>query len=321
MPAFFRGRILPRRTLTPTPICWLEVCLALDHFGQPLSDSQASLGSVTIDLNQPYESNLVTTNGRDASFTVFDLESVLRWPDWDAPSLPDRLSGLGTLTDNYLNSRTVTTRSFEIPVASAVTNPSQRMALGVQLDTLALLGASSDDMIPFELIRGYRMNLNRQFGDGIDNNSNDIIDDPAENEALAWNELSELLNDADTSDTAPYDYSADVSAPVRQLYARHLYCLLMLSRETGVNVSNATSRISGFFDPTAIAAGQGHNRSAAILAQWAVNVVDFADADAIMTPFEFDMNLSDGWDVDGDLEHKRRRSFAVSFGVLSGPSC
>ena len=35
------------------------------------------------------------------------------------------------------------------------------------------------------------------------------------------------------------------------------------------------------------------------MAQWAVNAVDFRDVDAIMTPFEFDINPFNGWDVDG----------------------
>ncbi len=37
------------------------------------------------------------------------------------------------------------------------------------------------------------------------------------------------------------------------------------------------------------------------LAQWAINIVDFRDRDSIMTPFEFDMNPFNGWQVDGDL--------------------
>ncbi len=39
-------------------------------------------------------------------------------------------------------------------------------------------------------------------------------------------------------------------------------------------------------DPT----NDSYEETARGLAQWAVNVVDFRDADAIMTPFEFDIN-------------------------------
>jgi hypothetical protein len=38
----------------------------------------------------------------------------------------------------------------------------------------------------------------------------------------------------------------------------------------------------------------------ATTAQWAANVVEFRDADSTMTPFEYDTNPADGWDVDND---------------------
>ena len=48
------------------------------------------------------------------------------------------------------------------------------------------------------------------------------------------------------------------------------------------------------------------------IAQWAVNVVDARDPDAIMTPFEYDLNPWDGWDVDGRIE--------TADGVLATPA-
>ena len=37
------------------------------------------------------------------------------------------------------------------------------------------------------------------------------------------------------------------------------------------------------------------------IAQWAINVVDFRDANAIMTPFEYDVDPFNGWlAMDGD---------------------
>jgi hypothetical protein len=46
-----------------------------------------------------------------------------------------------------------------------------------------------------------------------------------------------------------------------------------------------------------VALGQAPN---ARTAQWAANVVEFRDADSTMTPFEFDTNPANGWDVDND---------------------
>ena len=46
-----------------------------------------------------------------------------------------------------------------------------------------------------------------------------------------------------------------------------------------------------------VALGKPRN---ATTAQWAANVVEFRDADSTMTPFEFDTNPADGWDVDND---------------------
>lgn len=68
----------------------------------------------------------------------------------------------------------------------------------------------------------------------------------------------------------------DATAPYylqRQAYCKDLYTLLVA------------------LDPSA---------TKAELAQWAVNACDFRDADSVMTPFEYDTNPADGWDVDGD---------------------
>ena len=37
-------------------------------------------------------------------------------------------------------------------------------------------------------------------------------------------------------------------------------------------------------------------------AQWSANVVEFRDADSTMTPFEYDTDIFDGWDVDGNFD-------------------
>ncbi len=67
----------------------------------------------------------------------------------------------------------------------------------------------------------------------------------------------------------------------RQAYFKDLYTLLVaLDQGNGPALTAAAS---------------------ARLAQWAANVVEFRDADSIMTPFEYDTDPRDGWDVDGDV--------------------
>ena len=51
------------------------------------------------------------------------------------------------------------------------------------------------------------------------------------------------------------------------------------------------------------------------LAQWAANVVEFRDADSTMTPFEYDTNPTNGWDVDGDVNTPDGSDRAVVFGA------
>ena len=64
----------------------------------------------------------------------------------------------------------------------------------------------------------------------------------------------------------------------RQLYARHLYVLMMLVMDRAYVLPMATEA-----PPI-----DKRRDTAKRIAQWAINVVDYADADSIMTPFEFD---------------------------------
>ncbi len=77
--------------------------------------------------------------------------------------------------------------------------------------------------------------------------------------------------------TKPATYNAkDTYYVQRQAYFKDLYVLLW-----------SLSTANGGFN-------------ADKCAQWAANVVEFRDADSTMTPFEYDIDPSNGWDVDGD---------------------
>ena len=57
----------------------------------------------------------------------------------------------------------------------------------------------------------------------------------------------------------------------------------------------------GLYTLGVIATGSAASPTVDEIAQWAVNVLDFRDEDSICTAFEYDRNIKNGWDVDGDL--------------------
>jgi hypothetical protein len=95
----------------------------------------------------------------------------------------------------------------------------------------------------------------------------------------------------------------------RQLYARHLYCLMMALLPEPSGTADVVMH-DGQGDATDSNDSETNNNSqtdrqeetARAIAQWAINVVDFRDPDSIMTPFEYDVNPfdADGWDIDID---------------------
>ena len=91
-------------------------------------------------------------------------------------------------------------------------------------------------------------------------------------------------------------------AGARQIFARHLYCLMMFLIDLD---SNSAGTLRGYLHPTyvnpALADVQRRELTARRIAQWAINVVDYRDPDSIMTPFEYDANPYNGWITDGNL--------------------
>lgn len=256
--------------------------------------------------NDPYELNLLDSPASDATFGLVELERMLRWQDADALSLPSRLATLASLNAATPlaanNRRRITTRSFDIPAPNIVlpkkmnlggnggVMPSelfyQRLALSptyAQIANPARVAAQLRIMMPFEMRRGEKLNINRLLGDGLDDpnaaNQNGVIDEIGEATPAPY----ELTN------TAPF---VPAVAPYRQLLARHLYCLAMLLKDPNFVIidgdTNTDDRIV----------------TARYIAQWAINVVDFRDSDVTMTPFEFDADPfnADGWNeaIDGD---------------------
>ncbi|MBL9122061.1 MAG: hypothetical protein JNG90_00405 [Planctomycetaceae bacterium] len=176
-------------------------------------------------------------------------------------------------------------------------------------------------LVSWDLARGERLDLNRILGNGIDDNGNGVVDEPAEVEMAttvgakmwtAWatpytsaDPLADLNNDGQVL-TPPLTGPADTNDTLaRQLLARHLYVLAWAVIDP---TQDGTRDALAPLVDSSLSAAEARLAIARHLAQWAVNMVDFRDRDSIMTGFEYDVNPftdenGDGlpWDVDDDL--------------------
>ncbi len=317
-----------------------RLCVGLDLNGLPLYAMEggwAGGGSTLGD--SPYEVNLGPKTPRglppstlaDNAYSVTELERILRPYDVGATSLPPRLAALTATDGNPLNSmlidrrNEVTTESWDIPVAPIACYPhdltlgparhvgeilKRKFALP-DTATGATLALLQGKLLAPEMLTGLKMNINRPWGNGLDDNANGVVDesDEAASETII---IQTASGNVELRVSPPYnppascqlDYTNGIQAvnydvngdsnidtidqnmSARQLYARHLYCLLMMVCDLD------------YLDTTL------GNREATcrFLAQWAVNVVDFRDRDSIMTCFEYDLQPFDtgGWGVDGN---------------------
>jgi hypothetical protein len=270
-----------------------------------------------------YETSTGTTAYGDTPFTVAELERILRRFDDDVDALPEHIrehleefAGYDNLSE--IN-RVITTRSAELrlpKLAAAASIPTNSGAT-LENDAGNFLGfirlvheqryrkrsfppdLSTDEpvlniealyqLFPPEFAGNLRMDINRAFGNGVDDNDDGNVDEPYE---LATSAELELGHNGATivasSSSGLYrnrqrDLGSNSRAYLgsRQLLARYLYCLgqLMIPREYRFPAMEGES-------PNTL---KWHRLRARAIAQWAVNVVDFRDADVAMTRFEYDI--------------------------------
>ena len=288
------------------PDVWGRGAMAVDYTGQPL---WYVLGTAER-IDNPYEMQWDQLRASvDVPYTVSELEALLRYHDVGASVIPSRLmlpgpNGAG----QYLAIQPRGTPGIDqirrdafgmgsyIPAPKLMVPHELRAsfyaATGNYNPTLLdlynfRLGGNTNQfqtIIPFEFFKGQMFNLNRELGNGQDDNGNFVIDEPGEygSETIPTTAGPYPLNYL--NDTPPAN-----TPDQRQMYARHLYCLMMLLR----NGNKYDTDLDG--TPT-------QAETARLFAQWAVNVVDFRDPDSIMTRFEYDIDPFDanGWSVDGD---------------------
>lgn len=273
----------------------------VDPRGMPTSEPTYPIYSGTPyhpTIDSPYELNTEALRGHaptatDTLFSTTELESLLRFFDWDSRTIPSRLryvlfdiDGDGNpdllpLGDAAEFRQSITTESWELPflkfrsdrrIPPLPGSPQEPMQSPLELLSDAIInrmGGSGapvppwiiEDMVtrrivPPDFVFGMPYDLNRALPE--------------------WPAGATSL-----SDPAVQQYYA-----ARQEMAQQLYMLMLLVAD---------------LDPLAAdPPGQQTTKMADRIAQWAVNVVDFRDGDAIMTPFEYDNDPFNGWGLDGN---------------------
>jgi hypothetical protein len=268
-----------------------QLASGLDPRGAMVTERPPTNGNIL--GNNPYELNAYAPRGEfdptlslptDQLFSAAELERILRSNDWDAPQLTSRLTRIfsgnrsfqadvdndGTpdtvnvpwRLEDPLFRNVITTESWDLPVPTAnLRNDNTR---GMQHHIVAeLYGRLS---LPGGVPQGQRnMHIERMLGPDLRRG------------------LKLDLNRPFLDNVPPTDPNS------RQALARQLYVLMMLFRDPAAFLD-----YDGDGTPTL-------EETSYAIAQWAINVVDFRDPDSVMTPFEFDINPFNGWDVDGLL--------------------
>ena len=306
-------------------------------------------GPYDIDLthNAPYAVDLAPAND---PFGAAEFERLLRCYDRDAASLPQRLFSLtNTGNGSILQSRRAefTTQSWNVPVASAVLPLPLRNALPGgrswhPVDLLAAkiklsggnannLDALRTQLLPWEILEGLKMDINRPFGAGAFSmnpsyqgqsslGAPQIVPDQP---GMSKESVPQIATPGKPPVTAPFNYSADGgvfptgqsnvhvndSLTARQLFARHLYVLTLALADSAALAADYQRA-----NPTATPAVVADSVSRTI-AQWAINVVAYRDHNGVMIPFPYDPNpfSGNGWNPDNTP--------CTRSGVASGPNC
>jgi hypothetical protein len=258
--------------------------MGMDRFGNPRIRKNLFTGNVAgQNVNDPYELSPLKDATSDELYSFAELDRLLSLYSTGLEMLPDRLES--RLLNQQVNAdirRLVTTRSAEIssPSIAGVTafannndaapNPSQLLSR-----TGSLLGMIR--MLHEERYRNRgQLTLDTGTGRWVYPAFDTAIHDPPMN-ALVIRDLfpSEFRHNLRMNLNRP------TATPLGgNGFARHLYCLAQL-------IVPRTYALPGQQGQT-LGSPEFASRRARILAQWAVNVIDFRDGDPIMSRFEYD---------------------------------
>ncbi|NND95973.1 MAG: hypothetical protein HKN47_01435, partial [Pirellulaceae bacterium] len=156
-------------------------------------------------LNDPYEFDPTGKMIGDRAYTLAEMEAVLRSNNWDVDTLPQRLRNQleQTLRDKPAVAQMLTSLSSSTDVPASVplaTNRSgdpreltrvlaSRLSLGLS-SNIVLANTRYQQIIAPELRLGRKVDVNRAIGNGIDDNGNGVVDEPAEFGDFADNNMN-----------------------------------------------------------------------------------------------------------------------------------
>ncbi len=265
-------------------------------------------------LNDPYESDPTGRLAHDLMLTQGELEAILRSNQFDVNLLPQRLRGLVSSVVGIDKVITTISKSDDTPPQFGFVTSGSAVEKLRTLYFPSLSNAQLVELIAPEIRLGRKLDINRSFGNGIDDDGDGVIDEPGE--IPTTGAVPSVTNRIDDNLDGTVDEAGEVGEPAfaipaastatlpngyanqeafyvldsttaengRTLLARQIYVLMMaLSKDYVFPVSGAGINETDY-----------HARR---LAQWAVNVVDCRDPDSIMTRFVYDKNPFNGWDV------------------------
>lgn len=235
----------------------------------------------------------------DSLFSAEELEAILRPYDGDSELLPDRLRSLVTPARR----RFVTTDSFELAVPTTTRPLVERLnAILLQngVTALAQRKLRVTELIPRDILLGGKMDINRPLGNGVDDDTDGVVD----NEAGAVNEqTNQYQNPVMNLDNHSQGFPGALTnanggragdAFAGELLAQDFYITALLAT-TEIPASGLPMAPQEFEANYGGTPAEAYTAYARMLAQWAVNMVDFRDPDSIMTRFRYDPNPYDGW--------------------------
>jgi|GEM_PF-6489521 len=273
-----------------------------DGNGEFFRSWDQSSWSADVIFNNPYEFDPNHSTPYDQPFTAAELEAILRSNDLDQANLPSRLKELLLDRNNNPNDPptvpanakyTLTTHSNDIPSAydayvwrDSNVNDSKGLVARVQF-----------------CVNHYNnvKNTNGLAEDQIRMLTKELIDYMSYLSADGKLNLNALMNDPDViNPQSSAEYQTGLFK--RMAFARTVYLLLMvLSYEQMFDDTAIIDLDPDYAQDSTVAnnAQLCRELTATRLAQWAINLVDFTDPDATMTPFVFDVNPFDGWGIVG----------------------